>query len=254
METERKSFIGTEFKEETKPGSFTARIATLNVIDKDSDVTLPGAFPNGKKVLISSYQHGSWQGGLPVGTGIIKEVGDEVLFEGQFNLDSDIGMEHYKVIKFAPDLQEWSYGFRVKELETNVEWQGQPVSRILKKLVVIEVSPVLQGAGIDTAVLAIKSDNQTPPDKKDEGMTFADETKTVLNAVESLLTRSKSLADLRRQDGRDLSISSKESLTELNTKLSALEAGIKDLLTKEPGKDELTRLNLEFVKILSEMR
>lgn len=250
MNLERKSFTGIEFKEDVKIGSFVAVIATLNVIDKDGDVTLPGAFPVGKKVLISAYQHGSWNGGLPVGTAVIKEDGDKVLAEGQFNLDSDTGLEHYKVIKFAPELQEWSYGFRVKEVETNTEWQGQQVSRIIKKLNPIEVSPVLQGAGIETAVLSIKEDKTTP---KDEGLTFAQETDTVLTAVESLLTRSKSLADLRRKEGRDLSISSKERLGELITKLSTLETEINSLLKHEPSKDELRRLDMEFNKILMEV-
>ena len=66
MEMERKTFTGIELKDEKK-GSFTAKIAELNVIDKDGDVTLPGAFPAGKTILISAYQHGSWMGELPVG-------------------------------------------------------------------------------------------------------------------------------------------------------------------------------------------
>ena len=49
---ERKSFRGVQFKAD-KPGSFTARIATLNCIDSDGDVTLPGAFEQGKSVLVS---------------------------------------------------------------------------------------------------------------------------------------------------------------------------------------------------------
>lgn len=104
MELQRKSFTGIELKKD-KPGFFTARIATLKVVDKDGDLTLPGAFPEGKEILISAYQHGSWTGALPVGKGVIHELGDEVIVEGEFNLKSSTGKEHYETVKFAPDLR-----------------------------------------------------------------------------------------------------------------------------------------------------
>ena len=159
MEIERKSFTGVELKTD-KPGSFIARIATLNVIDKDGDVTIPGAFPEGKEILISAYQHGSWQGNLPVGKGTIHESGNDVLVNGEFNLNSNTGKEHYETIKFAPKLSEWSYGFEILKKETDTEWNGQKVSRILKSVNPFEASPVLRGAGMETATLAIKSESE----------------------------------------------------------------------------------------------
>ena len=110
---ERKS-VQIELKED-KPGSFIARIATLNIIDKDGDKTLPGAFEQDKEVLISAYMHGSWMGELPIGKAVIKESGDEVLAEGEFNLKTETGREHYETLKFSGGLQEWSYGFTVDE-------------------------------------------------------------------------------------------------------------------------------------------
>lgn len=159
MELERKSFTGIELKKD-KPGSFIARIAKLKVIDKDGDVTLPGAFPEDKTILISAYQHGSWMGALPVGKGIIHEHGDEVLVEGDFNLNTETGKEHYETLKFAPELQEWSYGFLVLEEGDENDWPGEVPGRILKRLDVFEASPVLRGAGVDTALLTIKSEKK----------------------------------------------------------------------------------------------
>ncbi len=142
-------------------GTFVARIATLNVKDKDNDITRSGAFENGKTVLVSAYMHGSWMGRLPVGKATIKEMGDEVIAEGQFNLKTTEGKDTYEAVKFAPDLQEWSYGFYPTEWEEGtVDEEG---ARILKKVDVKEISPVLVGAGVNTGVLAIKSGEETKP-------------------------------------------------------------------------------------------
>jgi len=221
---QRKSFTGIELKKD-KPGAFTARIATLKVIDKDGDVTLPGAFPEGKTILISAYQHGSWMGELPVGKGIIHEVENEVLVEGEFNLKSETGKEHYETIKFAPDLQEWSYGFKVIDAEEDTEYEGNHVWRILKKVDVFEASPVLRGAGMNTATLAIKNE-------KEQGKTFAAQAEAALAAVNGLVARAKSLADLRRKEGRNLSISGREEITKLQKGLGEIEVEIKNLLEK----------------------
>ena len=280
MDMERKTFTGIELKKD-KAGSFIAKIAELNVIDKDGDVTLPGAFPEGKTILISAYQHGSWMGELPVGKGVIREKGNDVLVDGEFNLKSETGKEHYETVKFAPDLQEWSYGFVAQEFESDTEWEGNHVARILKKLDVFEAAPVLRGAGMNTSVLAIKHDgsplilrqasfdkdqnrhDEQDKEKQDEisrkGMTFADQAETALAAVEGLVTRAKSLADLRREEGRELSEVNKERLSEIEKELAGLSSELKEL-TAEPGqepdpeqveevKDMAAKLYLEFIKI-----
>lgn len=214
---ERKS-VQLELKKE-KEGSFTAKIATLNVIDKDGDVTIPGAFPEGKEVLVSAYQHESWGGALPVGKAIIREKGENVLAEGEFNLATQTGREHYEAVKFSGGLQEWSYGFSVKDVEPEVDWEGQKV-RLLKAVEPYEISPVLLGAGIDTQTLAIKNDKTS----------YVDQADAVLAAVNDLITRTKSLADLRRKEGRVLSTSNRERMSKLLTSLSDVAADLKELL------------------------
>jgi ferritin len=82
---------------------------------------------------------------------------------------------------------------------------------VLKKLDPFEASPVLRGAGVNTAVLAIKSDKKT----------FADEADTALAAVKSLIDRTKSLADLRREQGRDISDANVKRLQTLVTELQS---------------------------------
>lgn len=250
MEIECKTFIGIELKKD-KPGAFTARIAMLNVIDKQGDVTLPGAAPAGKTILISAYMHGSWGDGknaLPIGKGIIAERGNELLVEGEFNLATETGKEHYETIKFAPELQEWSYGFKVVDAEEDTEFEGNHVWRILKKIDIFEASPVLRSAGMSTATLAIKNE-------KEEGLTLKDQAEAALAAVAGMVARVKSLADLRRKEGRDLSHNSREELTRLRKGLGEIEVEIKALLEKpadavsESIKAELKK-TLKTIKII----
>lgn len=144
-------------------GQVEAVFATFNVKDKDGEVTLPGAFENGAAVVISAYGHGSWRGLMPVGRGIIKTTETQAILQGQFFLDTAAGLETFKTIKGVAELQEWSYAFEVLETGELTEPMRQAgVWRVLKKVRVFEVSPVLRGAGIDTETLDVK--NEKPAD------------------------------------------------------------------------------------------
>ena len=243
MEIERKSFTGVELKAD-KPGAFTARIATLNVKDKDMDWTPNGAFPEGKEILISAYQHGSWEGALPVGKGIIHEQGNEVIVDGEFNLNSSSGKDHYETIKFAPKQTEWSYGFKVLKYGQNEELSKQGVERILEKLDVFEASPVMRGAGVNTATLSIKSDKDT---------TYADQSETVLAAVKDWTERTKALATLRLKESRVLSASNRDRIKNMADQLHGVHQDMCGLLDEtDPNKgvsESAHKLFLEFSKL-----
>lgn len=149
---ERKALESVELASE--PGEVRAVVATFRVADADGDVTLPGAFTHGEEVRISAYGHRSWAGELPVGRGRIVTTENEAILEGRFFLNTEAGRETYETVKAMGDLQEWSYGFEVVEAERG-EWEGEEV-RLLRKLRVFEVSPVLVGAGVGTRTLTLK--------------------------------------------------------------------------------------------------
>jgi HK97 family phage prohead protease len=140
-------------KADAESGEFRAVFSTLNVIDRDGDVTLPGAFTDGEEVRISFWGH-RWQD-LPVGKGVIASDDKEAWVDGQFFLDTDAGRETYQTVKNLGSLQEWSYGFDVLD-DASGEFEGQKV-RFLKSLKVVEVSPVMIGAGVNTRTEAIKA-------------------------------------------------------------------------------------------------
>jgi hypothetical protein len=149
---------------DAEQGFVEAIFSTFNVIDADGDVTLPEAFTDGARVRISAYGHGSWGGALPVGKGYIRVRGDQAILEGKFFLNTTQGREHWETIKQMGDLQEWSYGYEVVELgELTKQWQEAGARRVLKRLKVYEVSPVLVGAGIGTRTLALKSRRRIIP-------------------------------------------------------------------------------------------
>jgi hypothetical protein len=145
-----------EIKDADK-GTVKAVFSTFDVVDHDGDVTAPGAIEDGAPVRISAYGHASWGGALPVGKGVVRIKGGEAILEGQFFLDTTHGRDTFETVKQLSEdgLQEWSYGFDVLDAEP-AERDGKQV-RLLKRLKVHEVSPVLLGAGINTRTLVAKS-------------------------------------------------------------------------------------------------
>lgn len=155
----KKSVSQFEIKDAAS-GTVRAVIATLNVVDKDGDWTPNGAVTDGQAVVISAYGHKSWDGELPVGHGAISEVGNEVVFEGQFLLNTPQGQATFATVEelTKAGLQEWSYSLHDVESERAMK-DGRSV-RVLKRIGLIkEVSPVLRGAGVNTRTLQIKAED-----------------------------------------------------------------------------------------------
>lgn len=150
-----KSLSGVEIKSVDR-GEVEAVFSTFNVIDKDGDVTFPGAFTEGEQVVISGWKHSLWSGAMPVGTGTIRTTRNEAVLQGQFFMDTAAGREHFGVVKGLGARQEWSYGFDVLHKPETVSFGGRKANA-LRKLKVHEVSPVWEGAGIGTRTLAVKA-------------------------------------------------------------------------------------------------
>lgn len=156
---DRKSLGRVEIKEaDAEKGTFTALIATFNVKDSDGDVTLPGAFPEGKQIPVSSYGHTSWEGALPIGGATLTQTRTEGLAKGRFYLNTPHGEAAYLTLKAMSDdghPSEWSYGYAPTEFSYG-EWENETV-RFLKSVDVFEASPVLKGAGVGTRTLDLKA-------------------------------------------------------------------------------------------------
>ena len=139
-------------------GTGTAVIATLNVLDKDGDVTMPGAFGTQQTMVIPAHD---WRS-VPLGKAEIREEGDQVLADFKLNLETQAGRDWHAALKFdmangAP-LQEWSYGFFITDSGFG-EFNGQRDVRFLRGVDVHEISPVMVGAGEGTRTVDVKHGN-----------------------------------------------------------------------------------------------
>jgi len=242
MPNERKTFIPTEFKlDGDGEGTFTAVFATLNVVDHDGDITLPGAFGE-QRVKISQYNHGSWNDGakaLPIGVGRIYESGNDAIVAGEFDMDDADAVKTYNKLKYLHDkghTQEWSYALPDIDWEIREE-DGRRI-RVLKRITVPEVSPVMLGAGMNTRLLTIKS-----------GKSFADHIENVLADVLDLIVRAKEIQELRESKGKDLSDETTYRLCGLAAALKSSGENLADLLRRSQGEDEeATKEYLRFLK------
>jgi len=206
-------------------GEFVGVFATLNVEDAHGDITIPGAFGE-QQVLISQYNHGSWGQGvdaLPIGVGKIYEKGDEAIVEGEFDMSDDAAIKTYKKMQYVHAkgrVQEFSYALPEIDYEIS-EKDGHRV-RILKKIRVNEVSPVLMGAGINTRLLAIKSilGEKIQPDELG-GLKLLDHIELVTIASKGLAERLLALEALRKSKGKSVSEATLDKLPELRDAMAS---------------------------------
>lgn len=154
--------LGTiELKDDGEEGAFSATFATLApAVDKDGDVTLPGAFRDGTKTVIGAFNHSSQRGdALPVGIATIRSNASRAWVEGTF-FDTPAGRTYRTTLKQLGPLTEWSYSYVVDNQSTDYSelraWPG--AKRILKAISVFGVSPVLRGAGVATRTDWVKGD------------------------------------------------------------------------------------------------
>ncbi len=213
---------------------FTATFATLGVIDHHGDVTLPGAFQNGTTVMVGAYQHDMT--GLPIGKATLQADEQRAWVEGVLWTDTANGQDTYKVLKRAVDKIEWSYIFTVTQsdfgpFDTN---KGIVDVRFLKALDVWSVDPVLRGAGIGTGTQSIKSFAT--------GLSFADHSAGIAEAVEDFVARAKGRLDYRAKEGRQFSAANVDRLNSIAESLRSSADALDQMLAdatprKTHGKD-----------------
>lgn len=239
IETKQTKTYFLKFTEEIgAAGEFEAVFSTMNVKDKDGDITLPGAF-GVQDVIIGGYNHGSWGQGvnaLPVGLGKIFERGNEAIVKGRFFLDTYAGNESYKTFKNVGALQEFSYS--LPEIDFEIKVEGNERTRILKKIRVNEVAGVLMGAGTNTRLLDIKSVEQSIP--------IVEHFETVQAAVEQLVKRVKDLGELREKDGRHPSEDTMKRTANIKHVLGEL---LREIDEVQSTHDEGYKAHMDFLKL-----
>lgn len=206
-----KSISGVTVKDADK-GTVSAVFSTFNVVDKDGDLTLPGAIKDGMEVVISAYGHQSHYGALPVGKGVIRTTKTEAILDGEFFMDTAHGADAFKVVKALGPLQEWSYSLHDVTRKSQ-EIDGRVVSVLEDIGLIKEVSPVLLGAGQGTRTLVAK------------GVTsLQDQIAAAMGVVDEVIEGAERVVALRAEQGKSLSHVNVEGLGGLAASLDRLKA------------------------------
>lgn len=139
-------------------GKGLAKLANLNEVDNDGDTYGPGAFSwkeGGHQWAMMMPAHN--RRAVPFGKARVYEEGDEAFAELNLNLLTTAGQEWHQALLFdfkvGKPVQEWSFGYQA-EYTYRVSAAGR--IRVLTKVDVDEVSPVLRGAGKGTRTISIK--------------------------------------------------------------------------------------------------
>lgn len=214
MQTETKSLT---VKAMDDAGHGLAKIATLSAIDHDGDTYIKGAFAwkeGGSQWVSILPSHN--RGAMPFGKARVYEEGDAAYAELHLNLDAEAGREWHAALKFdlakGSAVQEWSYGFGVLD-KADESRDGQPV-RVLKRLDVHEVSPVLRGAGIGTGTLSLKSRGA-----------FGLQIEAVIAEIDDIVERAGGVKALREAEGRGMSKARLDQLAEIKRRLDEIVGG-----------------------------
>ena len=141
----------------SETGLVSAVIGTLDVVDKDGDITMKGALGGQRHpVVISQYNHSSvMKGDLPVGKGYVEEVGNELQFSGQL-FKSARAQDIREVLTEMQEDQEWSYVGKDSKRSYTVK-SGKNI-RLLEKISIFEVSPVFKAIGVGTKTTLAKQE------------------------------------------------------------------------------------------------
>lgn len=236
-----------QIKDVLPSGLVLVCFSTMGVIDKDGDLTLPGFIGAQDVVMLPAHD---WKH-VPIGKGVTREVGDQVLADLKMNLDIQSAKDWHSALMFdmknGTPLQEYSYGFTIKDggCSEGGEVAGAKAYRTLRPCPdgsvgckCHEVSPVLVGAGEGTHTLAVK------------GVKFADETEAVILTVDALIARAKSLADMRAKEDRGLSSVSQERLKSLCERLLSAEKELRGLTPDDVARANSIAARVEMVRHL----
>lgn len=196
--------------------------------DRVGDIIAPGAFENtikadGGKVALF-WMHNVTE---PLGMATISEDEHGLKVKGQLTRGVQKAEEVLLLMK-AGVVRRMSIGYDV------IKREFKEGIRHLLELDVPDVSLVAGNLAVDdqAVVTAMKS------------MTYQEEVDSVLAAVEDLLARTKSLADLRREDGRQLSEGHREELVKLEGALGEIKALLDEI--NAPNYDQIASLWLQW--------
>lgn len=231
-----------QLKDVTAEGKVLANVATLDVVDREGDLTKHGFFGKQPTPMAWGHQWLSW-----VGKGTVYEDGDDALFAGEFFMDTQAGDEAFKTVRAMGELGQWSYGYAVHPGGQRPPDAGVKARRILQPLPdgtpgakMLEVSPVLHGAGVATGTVAIKGawvpGTPLPTDQK-----FSDQLQGTVVALQQAIERAQAIKALRDKEDKPLGEQTVVLLADMAAGLTKLQGAVAAVLDDDnPEPDPTT--------------
>ena len=253
--------MGATVLKATDDGHLVAKIAELNVIDKDGDVIEPGFI--GSQPAPAVWGH-DWR--EPLGPGKVYEdtlKGKKIAVgEADFLMDVPAIRDRFITVKGMGDQQEYSFGFAILNGGARLgEFEGQDVRFLSPRpdgklgSSVHEWSPVLVGAGVDTQTIAAKSaaaalsalaDGEHSAELEamlgrliaaasEAPKSYLEHIAATGAALQDLITRTVERDSLRRKDGRTLGDEALAALEALAVQLDSAKSSIEELGDDDTG-------------------
>src|SRR5437870_5351442 len=115
-------------------GEIVAVVATLDVVDRETDVWLTGALRKPAPVKLSEYGHSIvLEGSAPVGVGTIAEEGNKAILRARYFMTTTRGREAFNLVKELGSDGDWSFGFprSVQTAELTPAWRAKGARRLI---------------------------------------------------------------------------------------------------------------------------
>src|SRR4051812_38408394 len=94
---------GVDIKGDGSQGLVEAVISEFMLKDSDDDVTLPTAFSEGERVVLSDWGHSIWgtngPATQPVGHGVLRTTAKECIVSAQFNMKTTAGRDCFESVR-----------------------------------------------------------------------------------------------------------------------------------------------------------
>lgn len=159
MTTTRKLLVGRFAVKDAVRGEVSAVFATVapQVPDLDGDVYAPGAIRPADNIPLSAWNHGSsvTGGPLPVGGAKVRTTGSEAVAEVAYWMDLPEGRAAFEAVRRLSAVQ-WSWSLDIHQTKQVTLPDGRAARQIVD-VTPLEVSPVMQAAGVGTRTLDVRS-------------------------------------------------------------------------------------------------
>ena len=135
-------------------GHVEAVFSVFGNVDFDGDIVMAGAVADGTEIVVSAWNHASWQPGvLPLGRGVIRTSDAAATVVSDF-FNTSAANDTLEVLRGLGEMCQWSFGFRIIDAE-HVNVDGGKRVQLLHQLDVTEASPVLLGSNPLTRTVSV---------------------------------------------------------------------------------------------------